>query len=88
MSRANRPQTAIARENFDDLKSQKSVGSRVSKVSSIRPMSHYGAQSKKSKTASIAMSVGRADTDSSVDEDDEWAAIQKFQALMHYEEQK
>lgn len=86
MSKANRPQTAIARENFDDLKSQKSMASRVSKVSSKRPMSQYGAQSNKSKTQSIAMSVGRADTDSSVDEDDEWAAIQKFQALMHYEE--
>ena len=32
--------------------------------------------------------MSKAASDSSVDEDDEWAAIQKFNSLLHYEEQK
>ena len=32
--------------------------------------------------------MGPAQSDSELDEEDEWAAIQKFNALLHYEEQK
>ena len=43
----------------------------------------------RSKASSvITKSKGRAQSDSDLDEEDEWAAIQKFNALLHYEEQK
>jgi hypothetical protein len=34
----------------------------------------------------VGTPASKAASDSSVDEDDEWAAIQKFNALLHYEE--
>jgi len=36
----------------------------------------------------ITPSIKKEDTESEVEEEDEWTAIQKFNALLHYEEQK
>lgn len=43
----------------------------------------------RSKASSVmTKSVAAPGSDSELDEEDEWAAIQKFNALLHYEEQK
>ena len=43
----------------------------------------------RSKASSvITKSIAAPHSDSDLDEEDEWAAIQKFNALLHYEEQK
>ena len=36
----------------------------------------------------ITPSIKKEESDSEVEEEDEWTAIQKFNALLHYEEQK
>ena len=36
----------------------------------------------------ITPSIKKSETESEVEEEDEWTAIQKFNALLHYEEQK
>lgn len=39
-------------------------------------------------SSAITKSVKAPHSDSDLDEEDEWAAIQKFNALLHYEEQR
>lgn len=81
---------AVAKEQFDDLKSQKSQASRAS-----RPQSNYGktkpeAVKKADEESVITQSVKeqKEQSDSDLEEEDEWTAIQKFNAVLHFEEQK
>ena len=84
-----RPQTAVARktENLDDLKSQKSYNSRVSRPPSHRPSAAAAPSEKQQKrpqndaksvgkqSSVITPSVKKEDSDSDVEEEDEWTAI-------------
>ena len=69
---------------MDDLKSQKSMKSQVSRLSAA------SRKSKRTGVADDARSVAASVVSStmSIDEQDEWTAIQKFNALLHYQEQK
>ena len=67
---------------MDDLKSQKSY---VSKAHSRVPSAKF--QSQKDQESVITKSeVPKEESDSDLEEEDEWTAIQKFNALLHYEE--
>ena len=85
---SNRPRTALKRADADprmpdDLISHKSFASKLSKGSlASRDRMDFDQRS-------VAPSVvSKAPTESSIDEADEWTAILKFNALLHYEEQK
>ena len=87
---SNRPNTAVRRDSQkknvdDDLISHKSFTSKISRAS----MASHARTSLNDDAKSIAPSmVSKAPTESSIDEADEWTAILKFNALLHYEEQK
>ena len=86
-----RPQTAVVskKDNFDDLKSQKSFNSRVSKAPSVTQNKNQDDRKSVGQQSSvITASVKKDETESELDEQDEWDAINKFNALLHYEEQK
>ena len=79
--------SAGARAQDDDARSQRSVASsrRSSQPMCVRSRrSNRGADE-----MSIASSVGaKTDVYSELAEEDEWTAIQKFNTLLHYEEQR
>ena len=76
----SRPSTGAPKKPEDDLISHKSYASKVSRAS---------VASKKSaaevKAASKTIQADEVST-VSIDEADEWTAILKFNALLHYEE--
>ena len=86
---SNRPGTAVRRDpkknDNDDLLSHKSFTSKLSRGSLASRAKTELDDDQKSVAASM---VSKAVTESSIDEADEWTAILKFNALLHYEEQK
>ena len=81
-----RPSTAKPKGNLDDLRSQKSYGSRVSKAHS-RITSAKAPSKKPDAESVITQSEAKGESsDSDLEEEDEWTAIQKFNALLHFEE--
>ena len=92
---SQRPKTANLTSKMDDLKSQKSVGSRASRISrkseARPPVQEKKVEKRRDFRAEseITKSIPRVESsESELDEEDEWTAIQKFNALLHYEEQK
>jgi|DEB0MinimDraft_12_1074336.scaffolds.fasta_scaffold84321_1 hypothetical protein len=76
---------------MDDLRSEKSIGSRASRnlKGDLKPAVPKGkkqADLVSEITASVRGTV--KSTDSDIEEEDEFFAIQKFNALLHFEEQK
>lgn len=70
---------------MDDLKYQFSLTSKGSKALIPQSIvgSKYSTQIKNNKENTLSVM-----SNLEIDEDDEWAAIQKFNALLHFEEQK
>ena len=66
-----------------------SGASRLSKKSgATQPKDQLSVKGSQIDAQSIASSRPRTEQYSELDEDDEWTAIQKFNTLLHYEEQK
>lgn len=67
-----------------------SGASRLSKASNANKANHnLGVNGKNFDAMSLTSSqAARTEVYSEIDEDDEWTAIQKFNTLLHYEEQK
>ena len=72
---------------MDDLKSQKSY---ASKAHSRKPSQKALSQKPQDDKSSVITKseVPPQESDSELEEEDEWTAIQKFNALLHFEEQK
>lgn len=71
---------------MDDLKSQKSY---ASKAHSRAPSAKFSQKPKADEESVITKSeLPPEESDSELEEEDEWTAIQKFNALLHFEEQK
>ena len=87
MKMSNRPGTAINRaskkNDNDDLISHKSYTSKLSRGSLVSRARTEMSDDQRSIAPSM---VSKAPTESSIDEADEWTAILKFNALLHYEE--
>ena len=77
-------------DNLSDLKSQRSFVSKVSLAKSNKPAQKPAVVKRVTdKDSVITPSVQKSvSVVSSVDEVDEWTAIQNFNAVIHYEEQK
>lgn len=82
-SRPSTAKPASIRDNLDDLKSQHSKASKFSAIRN-KPAPKRAAD----QESIITVSHKSAKSESVLDEEDEWAAIQKFNALLHFEEQK
>lgn len=95
-SRASkRPSTAKpasvkrAPAQLDDLRSQKSFASRNSRASVVKSQVKYAAAKNLDNISVITPSIKPDQmSESDVEEEDEWTAIMKFNAVLHYEEQK
>ena len=96
-SRASRrPQTAKPAAQvekapvLDDMKSHQSQASRASR--NLKTDIHPTQPKKKAQDAESVITQSEldrpAESSSEVDEQDEWTAIQKFQAMLHYQEQQ
>ena len=72
--------------NNDDARSQRSV---ASSRRSSQPMSIRGSRKSAADQMSVTSSqAAKTELYSELGEEDEWTAIQKFNTLLHYEEQK
>ena len=92
--RSQRPQSAVVKDTqsqkgVDDLKSQKSIKSTLSVQKSVKEDQN---QNGKGGDKESVITPSQADAEpsvlSSVEEADEWTAIQNFNVMLHYEEQK
>ena len=88
---AGRPQSVHSRRSSNKALSQADVRSVASsRKSSQGPRSIKSATGSRqpADTYSMVSSQARTEVYSEIAEDDEWTAIQKFNTLLHYEEQK